>query len=94
MNVGSNCVVKGMVSLCSSVGDGAQVEKLSVVPEGAMVPEQARARGNPAFVSTIGTDTFQTLQHENKYVYLLGFFKIVWLVIELYMFFGALLLGQ
>ena len=39
VNIGSNCVVKGMVSSGSSVGDGARVEKLSVVPEDAMVPE-------------------------------------------------------
>ena len=93
VNIGSSCVVKGMVSPGSSIGDGARVESLSVVPEAATVPEKVCVLGNPAFVNT-KLNIFQSRMHENKYIYSLGVLKTIWLMIELYFFFGIVLLGQ
>jgi len=92
INIGSNCVVKGMTSLGASLGNEVKVHKLSVVPEGAMVPDKVSVEGNPAFARTSMIPS--TRIHKFTHNWLFGLLKIVWLLIELYIFFGLALVAQ
>ena len=46
--IGQNCTVQGMISPGGKLGEAVKVEKLSVVEEGAQVPSNVLAQGNPA----------------------------------------------
>lgn len=87
--IGNGCEIKGMVSSGSTIGDGSYVESLSVVPEGGQVPEMSNVVGNPAFV----TDKSKPYENDINQA-ILGIFKVMWLVFELYLFFATMLLGQ
>jgi hypothetical protein len=65
------------------------VENNSVVFEGAQVPEGVLVAGNPAFVS----GKIQLSQPKLSW-WKLGILKLMWLIVELYIFFVALLCSQ
>jgi len=93
VSIGYGCVVKGVVSLGAVVEKKAFIEKLTTVPEGSRVPEASQVIGNPGFATKktppfIGVIT-SPLRH-----FMVGFFKLMWLVFELYLFFGITFLGQ
>jgi hypothetical protein len=77
-----------MVSLGASVGNNASVERLSVVLEGAKVPEGTHVVGNPAYVVKQATIS------ENQSSCLLGVLKLLRLTFELYLFMAMMLLNQ
>ncbi|CAB9496887.1 unknown protein [Seminavis robusta] len=82
--IGNSCQVSGMVGLGASIGDTSKVEKLSVVEEGAQVPDGVLARGNPACHSGIFEPSESWYWEEN----LLDAFKIDWLFLEAYHYFA------
>ncbi|CAB9513800.1 D-alanine--D-alanyl carrier protein ligase [Seminavis robusta] len=82
--VGKSCQVSGMVSLGASIGDGSKVEKLSVVDEGAQVPDGVLARGNPACHAGSFEPSESRYWEEN----LLDVIKIDWLLLEAYHYFA------
>lgn len=84
-----NCVLKGMVSIGASIRSGCHIEKLSVVPEGAIVRSKSRVMGNPGIIVEENIKAEQ-LKHS---LLMLNFFKVGWLVIELYHFEAISLLG-
>ncbi|CAB9520011.1 D-alanine--D-alanyl carrier protein ligase [Seminavis robusta] len=84
ITVGGKCHVSGMVSLGASIGDGSKVEKLSVVEEGAQVPNGVLARGNPA----CHAGSFEPSNSQFWEESLLDAFKIVWLFLEAYHYFA------
>ena len=89
ITIGSKCVVKGMVSIGSNLKDQAYVERLSVVAEGATVPSDICAVGNPAFAMK----SSKSIKIHN-HPWSLGLLKVCWLVLELYHFFALSFLGQ
>jgi len=91
ISIGKDCTVKGMVSLGAQVGDGAFIEKLSVLSEGAQVPSESYAAGNPAFCKRNAEKGKLSTQHA---WWLCGALKITWLAFELYLFFSIMLLAQ
>ncbi|CAB9513695.1 D-alanine--D-alanyl carrier protein ligase [Seminavis robusta] len=84
ITVGENSHVSGMVSLGAEIGNGTKVEKLSVVEEGAVVPQGVLARGIPAHNSGSYKNTKPTWQEES----LLDAFKIGWTIALAYYFFA------
>ncbi|CAB9525429.1 7a-methyl-1,5-dioxo-octahydro-1H-inden-4-yl [Seminavis robusta] len=82
--VGKSCQVSGMVSPGASIGDDSKVEKLSVVEEGAQVPDGVLARGNPA----CHAGSFEPSKSRHWEENLLNAFKIVWLFLEAYQYFA------
>jgi acyl-CoA synthetase (AMP-forming)/AMP-acid ligase II len=96
--IGRNCIVKGMVSLGASVGDQASIDKLSVVPECAKVPEGGQVVGNPGYVVAKKHDGSMSSEGDrrsaNDSSCLLGLLKLMWLAFELYLFFVMMFLGQ
>jgi hypothetical protein len=77
-----------MLSPGVTIGEATKVEKSSVVFEGAQVPEGVLVEGNPAFVS--GKIRLSPKPSWWK----LGILKLMWLVVELYIFFVAVLCGE
>ncbi|CAB9508021.1 D-alanine--D-alanyl carrier protein ligase [Seminavis robusta] len=78
--VGNNCNVSGMVSLGAVIGQGSKVAKLSVVKEGAIVPEGVLASGNPAYNAG-------SFHHDESSLFgesMLEAFKITWTIFEAY----------
>ena len=92
ISVGKRSAVKGMISPGVSVGKGASIERLSVVPEGGQVPEESQVVGNPGFIIDMVKQTEET-SSDRQYVDV-GFLKLLWLAFELYLFFGFTFLGQ
>lgn len=88
-SIGASCIVKGMVSPGASVGDDSFVECLAVVQEGAQVPTLSYVTGNPAYL--LRQNSSAQMKRKSS---LLGVLKMVWLVFEVYLFFGVMLLGQ
>ncbi|CAB9515554.1 D-alanine--D-alanyl carrier protein ligase [Seminavis robusta] len=84
IDVGSSSNVSGMISPGAKIGDGSKVEKLSVVEEGAQVPEAVLARGNPAY--NAGTTSHQESSSFEESMF--DFFKVAWTIIEAYHFFS------
>ncbi|CAB9504321.1 D-alanine--D-alanyl carrier protein ligase [Seminavis robusta] len=82
--VGKKCKISGMVSPGAVIGDGSKVDKLSVVEEGAIVPDGVLAQGNPAY--NAGLFEHQELHHLEESM--LETFKIFWTVLEAYHFFA------
>mmetsp|Transcript_5770 Transcript_5770/g.8857 ORF Transcript_5770/g.8857 Transcript_5770/m.8857 type:complete len:89 (+) Transcript_5770:667-933(+) len=69
-----------MVSPGAEVGDGASVEPLSVVPDGAQVPYNVVARGNPA----CGGGKTESVSVEFGLETVFELCKLVWLFADLY----------
>ncbi|CAB9531010.1 MSMEG_5435/MSMEI_5285 [Seminavis robusta] len=78
--VGPNCEVSGMISPGAVIGAGCIVEKLTVVEEGAQVPDCVIARGIPAHNG--GSYNHHTSNWKEES--LLDGFKILWMVSEAY----------
>ena len=89
ISVGKDCRVRGMLSPGVSLEEKSSVGIRSVVPDGAQVPAGILAKGNPAFMS----DEAIPVNHNFPW-WKLGAFKLIWLVIELYVFNSLLLVGQ
>eukprot|EP00540_Astrosyne_radiata_P005753 CAMPEP_0116862452 /NCGR_PEP_ID=MMETSP0418-20121206/23643_1 /TAXON_ID=1158023 /ORGANISM="Astrosyne radiata, Strain 13vi08-1A" /LENGTH=95 /DNA_ID=CAMNT_0004497301 /DNA_START=264 /DNA_END=548 /DNA_ORIENTATION=+ len=77
--VGHGCVVDGMLGPGVTLGEEASVELLSVVPEGAKVPECVVARGNPAVGAGRAAKRSANTQNE----WLMDMVKGLWLILEL-----------
>ena len=90
VSIGAYCTVKGMISLGACIGNNSSVEKISVVPEGGKVPEKCHVSGNPAFIRGDAVSD----KDDNQSPCFLSLLKLLWLVFELYLFFGQMLLGQ
>jgi len=87
--VGKKCKINSLLSPGVSVGDESHVEKFAVVAEGAQVPSNVIAGGNPA------VNHGENMQKEEDDcekpvfgLYVLEIVKLVWLLMELYIFFG------
>lgn len=84
--IGKGCNIKGMVSPGAEIGNGASVEPMSVVPEGAQIPYNVVARGNPACgrgkTAAVSIEWFPEVVLEAS--------KLLWLFAELYIFYAAL----
>ena len=91
ISVGERSAVKGMVSPGVSVGKGASIDNLSVVPEGGQVPDESRVIGNPGFITDMVKQIEDTSSDRQYFV---GGLKLLWLAFELYLFFGSTFLGQ
>ncbi|CAB9523679.1 D-alanine--D-alanyl carrier protein ligase [Seminavis robusta] len=78
--VGNNCQISGMVSPRATIGDGSKVAKLSVVEEGAVVPDGVLAKGNPACHAGSFIRRESSLLEES----ILDVFKMVWIMFEAY----------
>jgi hypothetical protein len=91
--IGCHCVVKGMVSLGASIGNNTTIEKLSVVQEGCKVPKSAYVDGNPAY-SVPKKQELVSNERQHSFSVSLGCLKLLWLLIELYLFFGMMFLAQ
>jgi hypothetical protein len=88
--VGKHSTVLGMLSPGVSVGESAIIQRRSVLPEGVQVSDGIIADGNPAFKSGLVPPISSNLWS----VWSLGSLKMVWLVVELYIFFSLLLVAQ
>jgi len=89
ISIEEDCAIKGMVSPGCRIGFRSYVEKLSVVAEGVIVPKMSHVEGNPAYVvkqSTLSVDATTS--------FILGLLKMMWMVLELYFFFGLFSVGQ
>ncbi|CAB9525674.1 7a-methyl-1,5-dioxo-octahydro-1H-inden-4-yl [Seminavis robusta] len=82
--VGKNSSVSGMVSPGAKIGNDSKVEKLSVVEEGAIVPDGVLARGNPACHG----GSFKPQERSYCEDSVLDVFKFVWIIFEAYHFFS------
>jgi len=85
-----NCVIEGTISPGVSIGDGTKVESLFVVREGPQVPSGVLADGNPAVQSGLA-DIDQNIGHSS---FILESMKLLWLVVQLYLFYSFLFIGQ
>lgn len=82
ITISKQATVRGMVSPGVQVEEGGYVEKLCVVPEGAIVNEEELVTGNPAYLSDeAGRRDFPCWG-------LVGFFKVFWLFSELAIMYG------
>ncbi|CAB9500940.1 D-alanine--D-alanyl carrier protein ligase [Seminavis robusta] len=82
--IGKSSSISGMVSPGAKIGDCSKVVKLSVVEDGAQVPDGVLARGNPAFHAGL----FEVSDAESWKTFILDGFKIVWTTVEAYHFFS------
>ncbi|GFH54083.1 hypothetical protein CTEN210_10559 [Chaetoceros tenuissimus] len=89
--IGENCTVKGKIHCGCIVCPGSVIEKLSVVPEGSYIPPASFVTGNPAFIGSGVAN--QSIPNSYSCI-VLGTLKLLWLLLELYYFFGAISLGQ
>lgn len=87
IGVGSDCKVAGTTSPGVRVGNGSTIEKISAVEDGCIVPEGVVASGTSAYPTGAaestgrgGVDAFFELT------------KIVWMHVELYLYFSFFLL--
>ena len=87
-SIEKNSVVKGMLCPGVSIGEGSFVDKQAVVAEGAQVPCRRLVVGSPAF--SLGTSEPSWTHSWWK----LGLLKLLWITLELYLFFALMLLGQ
>ncbi|CAB9496118.1 D-alanine--D-alanyl carrier protein ligase [Seminavis robusta] len=81
--LGNNSKISGMVSPGAIIGGGSKVEKLTVVGEGAELPNDVLAKGIPAYSSGVHHYS-EPIQEQEA---MLGVFKTVWPLIEAYHFF-------
>ncbi|CAB9514440.1 D-alanine--D-alanyl carrier protein ligase [Seminavis robusta] len=84
ITIGKDCTISGMVSPGAKIGDGSKVEKLSVVDEGAMVPHDVLAKGNPA----CHAGSFEHTKSKSSEASMVDGFKILWTTLEAYHFFA------
>ncbi|CAB9524728.1 D-alanine--D-alanyl carrier protein ligase [Seminavis robusta] len=88
--VGPNCNVSGMLSPGAVIGAGCKVERLTVVEEGAQVPPEVIARGNPAY----NAGTFRHQESNWQEESLLDAFKVLWLFSEVYHYYALYFLAH
>jgi hypothetical protein len=92
IEIGANSTVRGMLSPGVTLGEGAYIERRSVIEEGGQVPAGTYATGNPAFCTkNAACAAGRSIRPDWR---ILGLFKLVWLLCELYIFFAILLVGQ
>mmetsp|Transcript_19015 Transcript_19015/g.44307 ORF Transcript_19015/g.44307 Transcript_19015/m.44307 type:complete len:531 (-) Transcript_19015:478-2070(-) len=90
VSIGERCIVEGMIGPGASVGNDAKVEPLSVLREGSQVPAGVLADGNPA-VHSGSADIDPNVCHSSL---VLESIKVLWLVVQLYLFYSFLFIGQ
>lgn len=86
VSVGKNCDVKGLLSLGTNLGDNVIVEFKAVLAEGSQVPADASVEGNLATI----TGAVEQSEPDPYPWWQIGFLKMMWQVVVLYLFFGAL----
>lgn len=89
VTVKKHATVRGMLRPGSFVGDDAFVDKLSVVPPGAIVPSGSVVQGNPA-----SKRKSPTKLNINNFSWTVELCKVLWIVFEIYNFFALLLIAQ
>jgi hypothetical protein len=95
VEIGSWCKIQGLVGLGASVGNGSHVDRLSAISEGAQVPANTHVQGSPAYnASQVDTVDRDDNAPQVMLALKLGAFKMLWLLVELYLFFSFLLFGQ
>jgi len=80
ITIGNHSEIRGMLSPGVTVGENVVVEKLSVVPEGSQVEDRVNISGNPGVV------TGRPRKQQTSLWWLVGIFKIKWLIIEFFIF--------
>jgi len=90
ISVGDNCTIKGMLGPGVCVGNGSEITKLSSVIEGAQVPVGSIANGSPACNVSASENPLKSNVNRNAFETL----KILWLLVELYHFYGMFLVSQ
>ncbi|CAB9513098.1 D-alanine--D-alanyl carrier protein ligase [Seminavis robusta] len=88
--VGPNCKVSGMLSPGAVIGAGSIVEKLTVVEEGAQVPDGVIARGIPAHKAGSCNRPESNWWNET----LLDAFKVFWMFSEAYHYYALYFLAH
>jgi len=96
VEIGSNCTIKGLVLPGGIVQDGSDVENLSAVGEGAIVPKSVMAKASPAYGirKPNGSDVGETAHVSFRDHAIIGMVKISWLMVELYLFAALLVFSQ
>ncbi|CAB9527399.1 D-alanine--D-alanyl carrier protein ligase [Seminavis robusta] len=90
ITVGPNCKVSGMLSPGAVIGAGSIVEKLTVVEEGAQVPDGVIARGIPAHKAGSCNRLEANWWNET----LLDAFKVFWMFSEAYHYYALYFLAH
>ncbi|CAB9502608.1 D-alanine--D-alanyl carrier protein ligase [Seminavis robusta] len=88
--VGANCTISGMICPGAKIGDVSKVETLSVVEEGAIVPEGVLAQGKPAYNAGLFRHT-ESIDVEES---MLDVFKMLWAIFEAYHLFTLAFVGS
>ncbi|CAB9519720.1 D-alanine--D-alanyl carrier protein ligase [Seminavis robusta] len=88
--VGANCTISGMICPGAKIGDGSKVETLSVVEEGAIVPEGVLAQGKPAY----NAGSFRHTESIDVEESMLDVFKMLWAIFEAYHLFTLAFVGS
>ena len=85
IEIGDNSTVRGMLCPGVKVGENVDVQKLSVVPEGASIEDNVEVEGNPAFIA----DAKDPIEASRYFFWLeASLFKMVWVVVELGILYG------
>lgn len=90
ISVGTHCVIEGMLSPGAVVKCGSKIDRLACVREGGQVPEGSIARGSPAY----NAGTAEKMHESSAEWVCLMFAKAVWLILEVYLFYGCMLAAQ
>jgi len=91
IKLGKGCTIKGMVSPGCVIDDGAVVETNAALAEGSVVPANVVAKGSPAHRGGMAKKRGRDSSFRQ---WVFATVKCAWLLVELYMFFGAVLLSQ
>ncbi len=97
ISIGKQSTLKGFASPGTAVGDRSTIKKLASVPEGAIVPDFSEVSGSPGFITKTPSAHKQKQTTHNSGAaakVLEGGLKLLWIVLELYMFFGVAFLGE
>jgi len=91
ISVGDNCTIRGMLGPGVCVGNGSEITKLSSVVEGAQVPDGSIAKGSPAYNAGVTETPLECHRYRELTFEVI---KMLWLLFELYHFYGMFLVAQ
>lgn len=87
ISVGSDSKVSGFLGPGCRVGNKCKIESLSAAEEGAIIPDHSVAIGCPAYLAGHN-------EEERKAEWFLDFLKLIWTIVEIYLYFSLFLAAQ
>jgi len=95
IQVGRQCVIRGLVGIGACIGDLSYIERLAAVPEGAQVPSKSYAKGSPALChgEYAQREELDNVSSTSNLV-LFAVMKLLALLVELQFFSACTYVGQ